>query len=215
MNWKIDSSRTYPIESSQAATDAFAAGIGSSIYSANQFANLNTSPIPVLTGSTTTTVATILPVADSYIDSARPTSTAGGTSTSLYVDSSPVQMAFIKFDLTALAGKTIRSVTLRFKTTTNAAAGSANGATVKSVNDVNWKEAYMTYNNTVPISATVLGNVPSNTAANTTYDVVLSPSLIQPNAGRMLSVAIVGTGSDELIFYSRESADKPQIIIKY
>jgi hypothetical protein len=215
MNWQIDSTRTYPIESSQAATDAFAAGIGLSIYSTNQFANLNTSPIPVLTGSTTTTVATIIPIADSYIDSARPTSTAGGTSTSLYVDSSPVQTTFMKFDLTPLAGKTISSVTLRFKTTGNAAAGSANGATIKFVSDVNWKEAYMTYNNTVPISATVLGTIPSNTAPNTSYDVTLSPSLMQPSAGRLLSMAIVATGSDELIFFSRESADQPQLIIKY
>jgi hypothetical protein len=94
-------------------------------------------------------------------------------------------------------------------------AGSANGATVKFVSDVNWKEAYMSYSNTVPISSTVLGNVPSNSVSNTWYDVTLSPSLIQPNAGRLLSLAIVATGSDELIFYSRETADKPQLIIKY
>jgi hypothetical protein len=214
MNWDINQGRSYPIESSQAATDAWAAGIGQSIYSTNLYSNLNTSPIPALTGATAT-VATIIPVADSYIDSARPTSTAGGISTTLYVDSSPVQTTFLKFDLTPLAGRTISLVTLRFKTTADAVAGSTNGATVKFVSDVNWKEAYMTYNNTVPISATVLGTVPSNTASGTWYDVTLSPSLIQPNAGRMLSVAIVATGSDELILSSRESADKPQLIIKY
>lgn len=214
MNWEISSGRTYPIESSQAATDAWAAGIGQSIYSTNLYSNLNTSPIPALTASATT-IATIIPVADSYTDSAHPASTAGGTSTKLYVDASPVQTTFLKFDLTPLAGKTFSLVTLRFKTTADTMAGSANGATVKFVSDTAWKEAYMSFNNTVPISSTTLGNVPSNSVSNTWYDVTLSPSLIQPNAGRLLSLAIVATGSDELIFYSRESADKPQLIIKY
>ncbi len=48
MNWDINAGRTYPIESSQAATNAWANGIGSAIYAANQYSGLNTSPIPPL-----------------------------------------------------------------------------------------------------------------------------------------------------------------------
>jgi hypothetical protein len=48
-NWQETPDETYPIESSQAATEAWAAGIASPIYAANQYANLNTSPIPPLT----------------------------------------------------------------------------------------------------------------------------------------------------------------------
>ncbi|HZQ08500.1 MAG TPA: glycosyl hydrolase [Anaerolineae bacterium] len=48
-NWNDGSPLyTFPIESSNAARDAFAAGIGSSYYAANEFANQNTSPIPPL-----------------------------------------------------------------------------------------------------------------------------------------------------------------------
>ena len=39
---------TFPIESSQASIDAFATAVGSIYYAGNDFANLNTSPIPPL-----------------------------------------------------------------------------------------------------------------------------------------------------------------------
>src|SRR6266498_1392068 len=47
-NWQETSNETYPIETSQAATNAWAAGIASAVYAPNQFSNLNTSPIPAL-----------------------------------------------------------------------------------------------------------------------------------------------------------------------
>ncbi len=53
MNWEANRGATYPIESSQAATDAWAAGIRAARYAKNTFANLNTSPIQPLSGSST------------------------------------------------------------------------------------------------------------------------------------------------------------------
>jgi len=48
-NWNDgNSAYTFPIESSPAATAAFASAIHSDYYAANNFANLNTSPIPPL-----------------------------------------------------------------------------------------------------------------------------------------------------------------------
>lgn len=48
-NWNDgNSANTFPIESSQASIDGFAAGIGSSLYPANIFSHLDTSPIPPL-----------------------------------------------------------------------------------------------------------------------------------------------------------------------
>ncbi len=48
-NWNAgDSANTFPLESSPHSLDAFAAAIKSSYYAANDFANLNTSPIPPL-----------------------------------------------------------------------------------------------------------------------------------------------------------------------
>lgn len=241
MNWDINSGKTYPIESSQAATNAWAAGIGSGRYASNQYANLNISPIPALAVSTaptltptaipatptraatatatsttsTTITAVLMPVADSYVDGANPASTSGGTSTALYIDNSPVRRTFLKFDLTPLAGKTITSVELKFKTTGNAAAGSAVSSNVNLVTDVQWKEQYLSYSNSTPISSTVLGSVPANTRPSTWYEVTLTTSAIQQDLGGLLSVAIVTTSSDELILFSREAADKPQLLITY
>ena len=290
MNWDINEGRTYPIQSSTAATNAWKTGIGSALYASNQYANLNTSPIPALASSpivsptvtasptrvlptvtasptptrllptftasptaippTMTASPTVVPATftasptaipptitaspttvpatnpvsqtasftattDTYIDGANPASTAGGTSTTLYVNTSPVQKTFLRFDLTSLAGKTISAVTLKFKTTADPNAGSVNGSNIKLVGDVKWKEEYMSYNNTVPISATVVGTLSANSVPNTWYEITLTPSAIQRNMGGLLSVAIESTGSDALLLYSRESTDMPQLIITY
>jgi beta-mannanase len=237
MNWDINSGKTYPIESSQAAKNAWAAGIGSSVYASNQYANLNTSPIPALSASvptatvippsptptattikpspTTATSTVLIAVADSYIDSGYPSS-AFGTSTTLYVNAGTLnKTTFLKFDLSPLAGKTLSSVILKFKTTSAAAAGSVNTSNVKLVNDLLWKEPYLRYNNTVPITETILGTVPPNTIPGTWYTITLSASDIQNNVGGLLSMAIEATGSDNLVLFSREAANQPQLIITY
>jgi hypothetical protein len=228
-NVAMSSCQTCPIESSTAATNAWATGIGSAIYASNQYANLNTSPIPPLaaapvgptpapTAVPTTAAsgsATLIAVADTYIDSANPASTAGGTSKTLNVDASPVQTAFLKFDLTPLAGKTITLVTLKIKTTMNTSAGSTYSANVKLVNGVQWKEQYLSYNNPVAISDTLLGTVPANTAPDIWYEIPLALSPIQERVGGLLSMAIETTGSDDLLLKSREATNKPQLVITY
>jgi beta-mannanase len=270
MEWDTNSSQTYPIESSTASVNAWAAGITLARYASNQYANLNTSPIPALGSSTTTTATTLAEateetpasptasptavlvtptasptvapatptasptvaptstvapptetsaaldaIADTYIDNANPNSTAGGAKPTLSVNGTPVQTTFLRFDLTSLAGKTISTMTLRFKTTSDTGAGSADSSNVKFVSDVLWKEKYMSFNNTVAISETVLGTVPANSAPDTWYEITLDPSSVQSNAGGQLSIAIEATGSDALLFYSREATDKPQLVITY
>lgn len=323
MNWAVEG-RSYPIETSQAATDAWAASIGSATYSTSQFANLNTSPIPPLealppgpsatdtplpsptlpsatpeasltpeasptaepatpegsptelteppatlpasppaepttleasatvttatpaasatevpatftasptasaiptasptaapstfTASPTAAPAAFIAIADSYIDSANPASTTGGTSTTLYVDGSPVRKTFLKFDLTQLAGKRIVTVKLKFKTASNSAAGSVNSSSVKLVSNTQWKEQYLSYNNPVAISTTVLGTVPANTVPNTWYEITLTPSALQQKLGGLLSVAIESAGADDLLLSSREATNKPQLVVTF
>jgi hypothetical protein len=45
-NWNSDPGTSFVIESSSASQEAFASGINSGYYTANNYANLNTSPIP-------------------------------------------------------------------------------------------------------------------------------------------------------------------------
>jgi beta-mannanase len=280
MNWDVNAGKTYPIESSSAATNAWAAGITLARYASNNYSGLNASPIPALSGSSTTalsaladtstdsaatqpasptatsipattsaTEVTAAPVAsptqapvtptaspteapatiaaspteismaltaaaDTYTDQANPDSTSAGASTTLSVSTSPAQTTLLKFDLTPLAGKTIAAVTLRLKTASDTPVG-AGAANIKLVNDVQWKEQYLSYSNPVAISETVLGTVPANSAPDTWYEVALDPSTIQAKSGGLLSVAIESTGPQGLLLYSRETADQPQLVIHY
>ncbi|MBK9715234.1 MAG: hypothetical protein IPO81_28690 [Kouleothrix sp.] len=214
-NWDAGSGESIPIETSQASIDAWAAGIASSTYATNQYASLNTSPIPALATTTSAASTALAAVADTYIDASNLSSTAGGTSATLHADSDPIRKTFLRFDLSSLAGRTITSVKLRVKTTADAYAGSVNGFSVKAVTDVQWKEAYLSYSNAVAISSTVLGTIPANTAASTWYEITLPVSAIQPKVGGLLSLAIEAGGSDGLQLSSRETADKPQLLVSY
>jgi 3-phytase len=215
-NWNPDGTESLPIETSQASIDAWASGISSPIYATNQYASLNTSPIPALSSSTlSASSASFVAVADTFIDSSNPTSTAGGTSSTLHSDGSPLKKAFLKFDLTTLAGRTISSVKLRIKTTSDNSAGATTSANVKAVADLLWKEQYMSYSNSVAISSTVLGTIPANSVPGTWYEITLTPSAVQQNVGRLISMAVEATSADGLQLSSRETADKPQLIITY
>ena len=56
-------------------------------------------------------------------DSANPTKVFG-TGTAAWVDNSPVNIGYLKFDLSPYAGKTITAATLKVRTTSSASAGS-------------------------------------------------------------------------------------------
>ena len=69
-------------------------------------------PISPASGGT----ATLTTAADTYVDSGHPT-TAWGTSTTAWVDNSPINIGYLKFNLTPYAGKTITGATLTVRTT--------------------------------------------------------------------------------------------------
>lgn len=214
-NWDEGRNLTYPIETTRSSTDAFAAGIALGHYASNQYADLRTSPIPALPSSVSPPApATLTATADTYIDSANPDSAAGGTSAFMYVNTGPVRKVFLKFDLSTLSG-TIATVKLRVKTTSDAYAGSSSAQSIKLVGDVLWKEQYMTYNNCVPISSTALGTIPGNTVRGTWYEVALDPAYVQQKVGGQLSMVIESTGQDGFQITSRESADRPTLIVSF
>jgi hypothetical protein len=57
--------------------------------------------------------------------------------------------------------------------------------------------------------------VPANSAPDTWYEITLDSSAIQQKLGGLLSVAIESGGPDELLLYSREATDPPQLVITY
>lgn len=164
------------------------------------------------------TVSTLTTTADAYVDKSYPTTTYG-TGTSLRVDGSPVQITYLKFNTSAYAGKTLTSAKLKVKTTSSSSAGSTSTQNIKIANNNTsdgkaWSESTITYNYRPSISSTVLGSV-SNTKANTWYTINLNAASVQPKVGGTLTIALTSTGSDNLYLKSRETTDKPQLILGY
>ena len=121
-------------------------------------------------------------------------------------------VAFMRFDMTSLVGRTVTSVKLRINT---ASAGSAAAHNVKHVGSDVWSELYMSFNNAIPQSSigATLGTLLAP-LGNTWYEVSLPVSSVQGDTGNYASFAIDASTADALLFYSRESgATAPQLIV--
>ena len=96
----------------------------------------STPPPPPPPPATTTTV-TRAAVADTWADSGAQT-TAHGSDAALTVDSGPDRTAYLRFDLSGLAGRSVTSAVLRVRVGSN---GSAGAQAVRSVADDRWTES--------------------------------------------------------------------------
>jgi hypothetical protein len=233
-NWNADEAAlSWPVESSTNSIAAFSRGIASGYYATNQYGSIGGGPVQPLaapappappapppaapapapsSGSVTLTAAV-----DTYTSWLSPYSAAGGSSGILRADAPGSDATFVMFDLSSLAGKTITSATLRVHSSTESWAGSVAAFEIKQVYDTQWKEQYMSYRNTVPISNTVLGTLSGTTAPNTWYQATLATGPVQGSVGGRLSTAIVGRAWDVLVMHSRESgaATAPQLVVTY
>ncbi|MFF2346171.1 Ig-like domain-containing protein [Pseudarthrobacter sp. NPDC058119] len=157
------------------------------------------------TGQTVTLTAT----ADTYVSSGA-AGTNYGTSTMLGVDNSPVEVAYLKFDLTPYAGNTIQSATLQL---VSAGSGSTGKQNVKLIADDNWTETGVTYNSR-PALGTSIGTL-GPTATNTSYSVPLTSAGLAGDLGSQLSLGLDTSSSDGLDLNSREagSAVAPKLVL--
>ena len=169
---------------------------------------------PLSSVASQTVGVSLNPVQDTYIDSNAPNSTSGGTSTVLASDQIGTTTAFLRFDLSALANRTLTSADLRIHTSSMSWAGSAAVHRVNVVGDILWQEQWMSFHNTVPITNTVMATFTAPAPA-TWYDVPLDAATVQAHLGAPMSMAIQGLASDILIFDSRESgaATAPQLVV--
>jgi hypothetical protein len=150
---------------------------------------------------------TLNAVADTYAaaDAAGPF----GTSTSLFADASPLRVTYLRFDLGALAGRTITSARLTVRTTTNSASGSPGPDLVKVVADTAWTEGGLVFGNR-PAPGAQVGQFGATTS-NTAFSVTLATAPIAAAAGGPLSLAIDPVSSDAFYITSRETATPPQL----
>ncbi len=151
----------------------------------------------------------LAPTADAYVSSGT-TTTNYGTAPKLSVDNSPVENAYLKFDLSALAGKTIVSAKLQLRATTSGSTGTQN---VRLVTDDTWTESGLTYSTRPALGSSVLGSVGPVTA-NTSYEVPLSASALQGEVGGLLSVGMNTTSGDGADFGSRETTTPPKLVLQ-
>ncbi|HET7781097.1 MAG TPA: Ig-like domain-containing protein [Arthrobacter sp.] len=160
-------------------------------------------------GGGTSETVTLTATADSYVTSGA-TGTNYGTSTLLGVDSSPVEVTYLKFDLSAYAGRTLVSATLQLR---SAGSGSTGTQNVKLVADDSWTEGGITYSSR-PALGTSIGTL-GPTTTNTTYNVPLTVSGLTGELGQQLSLGMDSSSSDGLDLNSKEagSTNAPTLIL--
>jgi len=144
-------------------------------------------------------VVTLSPIADTYVSALAPTSNFG-TLVQVLPDGSPLNIAYLKFDLSAFAGRTVTSAVLRL-TTTNP---STSSFAVKEVPDTTWGETIVTFDTRPAAAGVAVVTFTPGTAAQVDLD--LTP-LVTAKLGQVASFAIEPVvGTDGYGFASDEAA---------
>lgn len=167
--------------------------------------------------STTPTVVTLAPTADAFANQGA-TSKNYGSSASLAVRAtSPGQVSYLRFTLpSAPAGKTLTGVSLRLRTSTESFAGTAEAVTLRLAGD-GWTESGLTWNNR-PATSTTLATLSGLSATNTAYARSVDPAGLAGLLGTTQSLALVGSGSDNLYVWSRNHSTasyRPQLVLTF
>jgi hypothetical protein len=168
-------------------------------------------PVPTATPSpppvAIPTRSSLTPIADATVQAGSP-STNFGAATTLISDGQPVTAAYMKFDLTALAGKSITSALLRMKVTN----GSSSIQSLRLVPDTTWTELGITYNNR-PLLAGAFRTFAGG-ALGAWVEVDVTPGL-SGKAGQIITLGIDAAGSDGYAFNSRDAAaDKVTLVVE-
>jgi hypothetical protein len=161
-------------------------------------------PVTVTTPARPTTLVSN-PVADTYVR-ADQASSSFGTSTVFGVDGSPVKRTLLKFNVSGVAGRPVRTATLRLWCVDD----SDTGGTLHRVPSTTWTEA-VTWN-TAPTADTAatasVGSVKSGTWY--AFDVT---SLVRGDGS--VAMDITSTSSNGVDYSSREApaAQQPQLVV--
>jgi hypothetical protein len=140
------------------------------------------------------------------------TGTNYGTGATLSVDNSPaVEITYLKFDLSAYAGRTLEGAALQLRSAGNSSAGKQN---VKVVADDGWTESGITYNSRPALGTTIIGTV-GPTAINTSYSFPLAVTSLTGELGQQLSLGVDSSSSDGLDLSSKEagSTTAPKLVL--
>ena len=152
----------------------------------------------------TPVIVTVNQIADSYVEAAKPTRN-NGTASTLFLDGSPVERAYLRFTVPAFSG-TIAKATLRVYVTT----GSSAGFSVHGVADDTWGERQITYSNAPLIGSPAAA---SGVVGSGWKDLDVT-SLVTGSGNR--SIALTTAGATALKLVSREGTNSriPQLVVE-
>src|SRR5439155_1729722 len=145
-------------------------------------------------------------VADASVDASVPT-TNFGTAPVLAVDANAVRIAYLRFDVTGLASRTILGAVLRLQADGTPGAESDSGGVLHTITDGTWQESTVTYSTKPAVNGPTVASqgrvalgqtVEFNAAAAVTGD-------------GTYNFAIVNQSSDECDYRSREGGPAPTL----
>ena len=169
--------------------------------------NFTTAPA----GSGTSETVTLSAVADAFVSGGSTTTGINyGTRTVLSVDANTVEITYLKFDLSAYAGRTVESATLQLR---SAGSGSTGKQNVKLVADDSWTEGGITYTNRPALGATIGTLGPTTT--NTNYNIPLTANGLAGELGQHLTLGLDSSSTDGLDLNSKEtgSTAAPKLVL--
>jgi hypothetical protein len=169
-------------------------------------------------GSTTATV-TVIPArmvfdvaADAFVVETVPTARFGSDTHLILKSSGPEIRAFLRFNVTGIAGKSVRRATLRLTVDVSPSAGSTSGGALHAVSDNGWQEMAVSYDSRPPVDGPLLMTVGAvQPGAVVEFD---ATSAIRGDGTYVF--AVVGTVSDPVVYRSREAVGgEPQLVVSF
>ena len=159
---------------------------------------------------------TLAPVADTWVGSDA-TTTTHGSDTALYsvTSSSLTKISYLKFDLGALAGKTLTGASLKVTTTTNSSSGSPSVQNVYRATDTTWSESAMTYANKPALGHDRARHRAGRQRVRHHATRSRCPRrTLQSAVGGQLTLAVKGAAADTFYVNSKEAASaRPQLVL--
>jgi hypothetical protein len=154
---------------------------------------------------TTAFVRTFAPTADASVD-ASAAATNFGSADQLILDGSPVRQAYLTFELSGLAGATVRSAKLRLYDPDD---GSVKGGSVGTTAAA-WSEDGVTYVTRPAISTPALASLGA-VAAGQWYQLNVTPAVTGDGA---LGLGLRSSSGDEVHYAAREdAAHAPELVV--
>jgi hypothetical protein len=144
------------------------------------------------------------PEADTFVSAARPEANFG-RSRALRADGSPRQTIYLRFRLSRLSGE-VTSVVLLL----HAMTGARTSFQVRPVDDDDWTERELTFENAPEVSLRYAASKPVRRGIWSAVDVT---SFVDGGGGRV-SLAVTTRGTRGVVFESRESRRSPRLVVR-